>query len=83
MKKYKFNDWDIALDTLKQDGFIFASVRDGLIPSLGSPTKPIKYLVTNKDMKGNRVKVKIFKVINHKDGKVTIETNIGFVKFFK
>lgn len=83
MKKYKFDNWDDAIKVLKDDGFLFVSFRHKSIPTEGSLIKPIKYLATNKDRKGNRGKIEIGKVINHKDSKVSIQTNLGVVKFFK
>ena len=83
MKKYKFDNWDDAIEVLKDDRFLFVSFRHKSIPSEGSPTKLIKCLATNKDRKGNRGKIEIKKVTNHKDGKVTLQTNLGFVQFFK
>ena len=59
------------------------SFRHKSVPTEGSPTKPIKCLATNKDRKGNRGEIEIKKVTNHKDGKVTLQTNLGFVQFFK
>ena len=83
MKKYKFDNWDDAIEVLKDDGFLFVSFKHKSIPYEDSPTKLIKCLATNKDRKGNRGKIEIKKVTNHKDGKVTIQTNLGFVQFFK
>ena len=83
MKKYNFDNWDDAIRILKDDGFLFVSFRHKSIPIEGSPTKLIKCLATNKDRKGNRGKIEIKKVTNHKDGKVTLQTNLGFVQFFK
>ena len=83
MKKYKFDNWDDAIRILKDDGFLFVSFRHKSVPIEGSPIKLIKCLATNKDRKGNRGKIEIRKVINHKDGKVTIQTNLGFIQFFK
>ena len=83
MKKYKFDNWDDAIEVLKDDGFLFVSFRHKSIPSEGSPTKLIKCLATNKDRKGNRGGIEIKKVTNHRDGKVTLQTNLGFVQFFK
>ena len=83
MKKYKFDNWDDAIEVLKDNGFLFVSFRHKSIPSEGSPTKPIKYLSTNKDRKGNRGKIEIRKVINHKNSNITIQTNLGFIQFFK
>ena len=83
MKKYKFDNWDDAIRILKDDGFLFVSFRHKSVPTEGSPTKPIKCLATNKDGKGNRGKIEIKKVTNHKDGKVTLQTNLGFIQFFK
>ena len=83
MKKYKFDNWDDAIRILKDDGFLFVSFRHKSVPTEGSPTKPIKYLATNKDRKGNRGKIEIKKVTNHRDGKVTLQTNLGFIQFFK
>ena len=83
MKKYKFDSWDDAIEVLKDDGFLFVSFRHKSIPDGGSPIKPIKYLATNKDRKGNRGNIEVEKVINHKDGKITIQTNLGFIQFFK
>ena len=83
MKKYKFDNWDDAIEVLKDDGFLFVSFRHKSIPSKGSPIKLIKCLVTNKDRKGDREEIEIKKVTNHKDGKVTLQTNLGFIQFFK
>ena len=83
MKKYKFDNWDDAIRILKDDGFLFVSFRHKSVPTEGSPTKPIKYLATNKDRKGNRGEIEIIKVINHKDSKVFIQTSLGFIQFFK
>ena len=83
MKKYKFDNWDDAIEVLKDDGFLFVSFRQKSVPTEGSPTKLIKSLATNKDRKGKRGKIEIKKVTNHKDGKVTLQTNLGFVQFFK
>ena len=83
MKKYNFDNWDDAIRILKDDGFLFVSFRHKSVPTEGSPTKPIKYLATNKDRKGNRGEIEIIKVINHKDSKVSIQTNLGFIQFFK
>ena len=83
MKKYKFDNWDDAIEVLKDDRFLFVSFRHKSVPTEGSPTKPIKYLATNKDRKGNRGKIEIRKVINHKSGNITIQTNLGFIQFFK
>ena len=83
MKKYKFDNWDDAIEVLKDDRFLFVSFRHKSIPGKGSPTKLIKCLATNKDRKGNRGKIEIKKVTNHKDGKVTLQTNLGFIQFFK
>ena len=83
MKKYKFDNWDDAIRILKDDGFLFVSFRHKSVPIEGSPTKLIKCLATNKDRKGNRGEIEIKKVTNHKDGKVTLQTNLGFVQFFK
>ena len=83
MKKYNFENWDDAIRILKDDGFLFVSFRHKSVPTEGSPTKLIKCLATNKDRKGNRGKIEIKKVTNHKDGKVTIQTNLGFIQFFK
>lgn len=80
MKKYKFDNWDDAIKVLKDDGFLFVSVKH---ESVTTDSRPIKYLATNKDRKGNRGKIEIGKVINHKDGKVSIQTNLGIAKFFK
>lgn len=79
MKKYKFDSWDDAIEVLKDDGFLFVSFRHKSIPIEGNPIKLIKCLATNKDRKGNCGKIEI----NHKDGKVTLQTNLGFVQFFK
>ena len=68
---------------MKDDGFLFVSFRHKSVPTEGSPIKPIKYLATNKDRKGNRGNIEVEKVINHKDGKITIQTNLGFIQFFK
>lgn len=83
MKKYNFDNWDDAIRILKDDRFLFVSIRHKSVPTEGSPTKPIKYLATNKDGKGNRGKIEIIKVINHKDSNITIQTNLGFIQFFK
>ena len=83
MKKYNFDNWDDAIRILKDDGFLFVSFRHKSVPTEGSPTKLIKCLATNKDRKGNRGEIEIKKVTNHKDGKVTLQTNLGFVQFFK
>ena len=83
MKKYNFENWDDAIRILKDDGFLFVSFRHKSVPTEGSPIKPIKYLATNKDRKGNRGNIEVEKVINHKDGKITIQTNLGFIQFFK
>lgn len=83
MKKYKFDNWDDAIRILKDDGFLFVSFRHKSIPTNGSLTKPINHLATNKDRKGNRGNIEIVKVINHKDGNISIQTNLGFVQFFK
>ena len=83
MKKYKFDNWDDAIRILKDDGFLFVSFRHKSVPTEGSPTKPIKYLATNKDRKGNRGEIEIIKVINHKNSNITIQTNLGFIQFFK
>ena len=83
MKKYNFDNWDDAIRILKDDGFLFVSFRHKSVPIEGSPTKLIKCLATNKDRKGNRGNIEIKKVTNHKDGKVTLQTNLGFVQFFK
>lgn len=83
MKKYKFDNWDDAIEILKDDRFLFVSFRHISIPDEGSPIKLIKCLATNKDRKGNRGKIEIKNVTNHKDGKVTLQTNLGFVQFFK
>ena len=83
MKKYNFDNWDDAIRILKDDGFLFVSFRYKSIPDEGSPIKLIKCLATNKDRKGNRGEIEIKKVTNHKDGKVTLQTNLGFVQFFK
>ena len=83
MKKYKFDNWDDAIRVLKDDRFLFVSFKHKSIPIEGSPIKLIKCLATNKDRKGNRGKIEIKKVTNHKDGKVTLQTNLGFVQFFK
>ena len=83
MKKYNFDNWDDAIRILKDDGFLFVSFRHKSVPIEGSPIKLIKCLATNKDRKGNRGEIEIKKVTNHKDGKVTLQTNLGFVQFFK
>ena len=83
MKKYNFDNWDDAIRILKDDGFLFVSFRHKSVPTEGSPTKPIKYLATNKDRKGNRGEIEIIKVINHKNSNITIQTNLGFIQFFK
>ena len=83
MKKYNFDNWDDAIRILKDDGFLFVSFRHKSVPIEGSPTKLIKCLATNKDRKGNRGNIEIKKVTNHKDGKVSIQTNLGFIQFFK
>ena len=83
MKKYKFDNWDDAIEVLKDDRFLFVSFRHKSIPIEGSPIKLIKCLATNKDRKGKRGEIEIKKVTNHKDGKVTLQTNLGFVQFFK
>ena len=83
MKKYKFDNWDDAIEVLKDDRFLFVSFRHKSVPTEGSPTKPIKYLATNKDRKGNRGEIEIRKVINHKNSNITIQTNLGFIQFFK
>ena len=83
MKKYNFDNWDDAIRILKDDGFLFVSFRHKSVPIEGSPTKLIKCLATNKDRKGNRGNIEIKKVTNHKDGKVTLQTNLGFIQFFK
>ena len=83
MKKYKFDNWDDAIEVLKDDGFLFVSFRHKSIPSEGSPIKLIKCLATNKDRKGNRGKIEIRKVINHKNSNITIQTNLGSIQFFK
>lgn len=83
MKKYKFDNWDDAIEVLKDYGFLFVSFRHKSVPTEGSSIKPIKCLATNKDRKGNRGKIEIKKVTNHKDGKVTLQTNLGFIQFFK
>ena len=83
MKKYNFDNWDDAIEVLKDDRFLFVSFRHKSIPDEGSPIKLIKCLATNKDRKGNRGEIEIKKVTNHKDGKVTLQTNLGFVQFFK
>ena len=82
MKKYKFDNWDDAIKVLKDEGFLFVSFSLRSIPTNGSPIRPIKYLATNKDRKGNRGNIEIKKVINHKDGKVSIQTDLGIAKFF-
>ena len=83
MKKYKFDNWDDVIEVLKDDRFLFVSFRYKSIPSEGSPIKLIKYLATNKDRKGNRGKIEIRKVINHKNSNITMQTNLGFIQFFK
>ena len=83
MKKYNFDNWDGAIRILKDDGFLFVSFRHKSVPTERSPTKPIKYLATNKDRKGNRGKIEIIKVINHKNSNITMQTNLGFIQFFK
>ena len=83
MKKYNFDNWDDAIRILKDDGFLFVSFRHKSIPTEGSLIKPIKYLATNKDRKGNRGEIEIRKVISHKDSNITIQTNLGFIQFFK
>ena len=83
MKKYNFDNWDDAIEVLKDDGFLFVSFRHKSIPTEGSLIKPIKCLATNKDRKGNRGNIEVEKVINHKDGKITIQTNLGFCTIFK
>ena len=83
MKKYNFDNWDDAIRILKDDGFLFVSFRHKSIPTEGRLIKQIKYLATNKDRKGNRGNIEVEKVINHKDGKITIQTNLGFIQFFK
>ena len=83
MEKYKFDNWDDAIRVLKDDRFLFVSFKHKSIPIEGSPIKLIKCLATNKDRKGNRGKIEIRKVTNNKDGKVTLQTNLGFVQFFK
>ena len=83
MKKYNFDNWDDAIRILKDDGFLFVSFRHKSVPTKGSPTKQIKYLATNKDRKGNREEIEIIKVINHKNSNITMQTNLGFIQFFK
>ena len=83
MKKYNFDNWDDAIRILKDDGFLFVSFRHKSIPIEGSPIKLIKCLAANKDRKGNRGNIEIRKVINHKNSNITIQTNLGFIQFFK
>ena len=71
--KYKYNTY---IEVLKEEGFTWCSPMSRTVPKLnGSCTR----IINLKGQAGIGVKRKI----SHKDGSLTLETNIGFIRFWK
>lgn len=68
--------FDILLDFLKSK-FTFVSFAPNSIPTVGSKT------ITVEKLKAFKQDTKIEKVINHKNGDVTLITNFAYCKFIK
>nr|WP_297310219.1 hypothetical protein [uncultured Flavobacterium sp.] len=65
-----------AILILKQQKYLFVSWCNNSIPTAGSRTTKIEKLNSN-------TKAEIFKTINHKNGDITLKTNLGYLKFSK
>lgn len=67
--------YNVLVNYLKQS-YTFVSYSQNSIPTVGSMCFNVAKLLESDN-------VEVHKAINHKDGTVTLKTNLGYLKFWK